>query len=137
MSRLRQLISEVHRRSLWQVLLIYVGTAWFGYEIIDAITERLALPDWLPVIAIILFIIGLPIVLATAVVQEGGPSLGRADPTLIPDADQVARPQAVGARGLFTWRNAIAGGVLALTLWAGVAIGWLMFADRIAGRGCR
>ncbi len=28
MSRLRQLISEVHRRSLWQVLLIYAGASW-------------------------------------------------------------------------------------------------------------
>ena len=28
MSRLKQLIQEVHRRSLWQVLAIYVVVSW-------------------------------------------------------------------------------------------------------------
>ncbi len=35
MSRTRQLISEVHRHSLWQVLAIYVGRAWFSTDAID------------------------------------------------------------------------------------------------------
>jgi hypothetical protein len=48
MNRLKQFITEIHRRSLWQVLLIYVGGAWICYEIIDTITDRLALPEWLP-----------------------------------------------------------------------------------------
>ncbi len=121
MASFKQLIHEIHRRSLWQVLLIYIGAAWFGFEIVDAITERLTLPDWLPVMAIILFIVGLPVVLATAVVQEGGP-------TLIHGADQPAGPPAAGARRLLTWRNAISGGVLALALWGIVAAGWLLVA---------
>jgi TolB-like protein len=128
MASFKQLIHEIHRRSLWQVLLIYIGAAWFGFEIVDAITERLTLPDWLPVMAIILFIVGLPVVLATAVVQEGGPSLSRADPTLIHGADQPAGPPAAGARRLLTWRNAISGGVLALALWGIVAAAWLLVA---------
>jgi hypothetical protein len=37
MSRLKRLIVEVHRRSLWQVLGIYVGGAWVCYEIIETI----------------------------------------------------------------------------------------------------
>jgi hypothetical protein len=45
MSRLKWLISEIHHRSLWQVLLRYVGGAWFAYEIIDTVTSRLGLPD--------------------------------------------------------------------------------------------
>ena len=130
MARLKQLIQEVHRRSLWQVLLIYIGGALVAYQAVQALTEGLGLPQWFPALALVLFIIGLPIVLATAVVQEGGPSLGRADPTLIPDAEGIAPPRGAGTRRLFTWRNAIAGGVLALTLWAGVAVGWLIFAER-------
>jgi hypothetical protein len=35
MNRLRQFITEIHRRSLWQMLLIHVGGAWVCYEIID------------------------------------------------------------------------------------------------------
>ncbi len=40
MSRLRQLISEVHRRSLWQVLLIYIGGALVASYIADNVTTR-------------------------------------------------------------------------------------------------
>lgn len=69
MSRLKRLILEIHHRSLWQVLLIYVGGAWICYEIIDTLTDRLTLPEWLPALAIILFLIGLPVVLATAFVH--------------------------------------------------------------------
>ncbi len=35
MSRLKRLVVEVHRRSLWQVLLIHVGRAWFSTDSID------------------------------------------------------------------------------------------------------
>ena len=34
MSRLRKLISEVHRRSLWQVLTVYLVGAAVGYQLI-------------------------------------------------------------------------------------------------------
>ena len=32
MSRLKQLVLEVHRRSLWQVLAVYVGASWAVLE---------------------------------------------------------------------------------------------------------
>lgn len=73
MDQLRHLIREMHRRSLWQVLTIYLLGAWLGYEAIVALYEGLGLPDWVPALAVVLFIIGLPIVLATAFVQEGLP----------------------------------------------------------------
>jgi adenylate cyclase len=72
MSRLKRLILEIHRRSLWQVLLVYIGGAWVCYEIIDTITDRLVLPEWIPVAAIVLFLVGLPFVVATASVRERG-----------------------------------------------------------------
>jgi eukaryotic-like serine/threonine-protein kinase len=70
---MRRLISEIHRRSLWQVLGVYLLGSWLGYEVILALWEGLGLPSWVPPLAIVLFIIGLPIVLATAIVQEGHP----------------------------------------------------------------
>ena len=48
MSSLKQFIQEIHRRSLWQVLLIYIGAGWACFELIDAVTNRLGLPAWLP-----------------------------------------------------------------------------------------
>jgi eukaryotic-like serine/threonine-protein kinase len=142
--RLRAIIVEVHRRSIWQVLGVYLVGAWFGYQVILALTDGLGLPHWVPPFAVVLFIIGLPIVLATAFVQEGPrpPRLDAPrDPTLLPDverfggtslggADRVedgtagdARtPPQRGVARLFTWRRALSGGVVAF-LFLGLSAG--------------
>lgn len=131
MSRLRRLIREIHRRSLWQVLAIYLVGSWVGYQIVVALVSGLGLPDWFPAFAIVLFIAGLPIVLATAFVQEGAPVVGRYDPTLFgrPEAAPPAR-KARGLRRLFTWRNAIMGGLCAAALWGVIAPAWLLVGGR-------
>ncbi|MEE8550183.1 MAG: hypothetical protein V3T08_02895, partial [Gemmatimonadota bacterium] len=73
MSGLKQLIHEIHRRSLWQVLGIYVAVSWVVFQVVQTLTEGLGLPDWVPPLAFVLLLIGLPIVMATAFVQEGIP----------------------------------------------------------------
>jgi tetratricopeptide (TPR) repeat protein len=135
MSTLRQLISEIHRRSLWQVLAIYVVGGWVGYSVVQGLTEGLDLPSWFPALALVLFIVGLPIVLATAFLQEGFRPSSHRDPTLLPEADAhveavVAEPGAPGFawRELFTWRNAIMGGVFAFALFGVFSAGWLLVA---------
>lgn len=136
MSRLKQFIHEIHRRSLWQVLGIYVVSAWVGYEVIQSLTEGMGLPTWFPSLAVVLFIVGLPIVLATAFVQEGlghhapSDSPGEAETTSggtpVPPAVIAGNTPDAGARRLFTWRNAILGGVAAFGLWGIVATVWLV-----------
>lgn len=74
MSHFRRLVHEAHRRSLWQVLAIYAFGSWAAYQVILDLTEGFGLPEWVPPFAAVLFLIGLPIVLATAFVQEGGPT---------------------------------------------------------------
>jgi hypothetical protein len=71
-------------------------------------------------------------------VQEGIPAIGRSDPGLRVDADlwdsdpSVERTDVRGSFWqIFTWRNAILGGVAAFTLWAMVAAGWLILAEKI------
>ncbi|MGD8322624.1 MAG: hypothetical protein PVJ02_19390, partial [Gemmatimonadota bacterium] len=73
MGPLKQLIQEIHRRSLWQVLGIFLAASWGVIEAVDLLTQQVGLPDWTPTMALVLLLIGLPIVLATAVVQEGMP----------------------------------------------------------------
>ncbi len=148
LSRLNRLIGEVHRRSLWQVLAVYAVAAWIVLQVVQTLTESLGLPLWFPQFAVLLLLIGLPIVLATAFVQQGAPGLGGGDPTLFPsvgpgegqgggDAAARSRPGgaggAGGAGGFFTWRNAISGGVLALALWGAVAAGWLLMGGKPKG----
>ena len=77
---LKRLIAEIHRRSLWQVLGIYVVSGVAVYQVMQSLTEGLGLPSWFPALAIVLLLIGLPIVLATAFVQEGGPGREALEP---------------------------------------------------------
>jgi len=120
MEALRRLIREIHRRSLWQVLSIYVVGSWVVLQVAGELTDATSLPEWFPTLALGLLIVGLPVVLATAFVQERGPGGLREDPA----EGQV--PVESGARGLLTWRNALTGGVLAFALLGVVAAGWLV-----------
>jgi hypothetical protein len=141
MNGVRQLIREIHRRSIWQVLSVYVVGSWGAFQVVETVTEIGGLPDWVPSFAVILLVIGLPIVLATAVVQEGvkGPEEGRnasqgdfgsKTPTDGPAGKaQVEGGGSGGPRGqaanrskgrkrslVFTWRNAVAGGIASFAL---------------------
>jgi tetratricopeptide (TPR) repeat protein len=129
MDRIRQLIREAHRRSLWQVLSVYLVASWVALQVVEIITESAGLPDWAQPFALMLLIIGLPVVLATAVVQEGvsGGRRGSApgatetqessEESTTQTAAEVGGEDPSGVRHrLFTWRNAIAGGVAAFAL---------------------
>ena len=76
MSTWKRLIVEAHRRSLWQVLGVYAVASWVIWQVIGSLYEWIGLPSWVPGAALILLLVGLPIVLATAFVQEGAPGLG-------------------------------------------------------------
>jgi eukaryotic-like serine/threonine-protein kinase len=156
MQRIRSIIHEIHRRSLWQVLGIYLVGSWLGYQVIHSLTDGLGLPDWVPGFAVVLFFIGLPIVLATAFVQEGPPTRsdvsGRApaapsataagDEGSITAAETGAGAATTPSEGRtppassdpwLTWRRSIAAGITAFLL-LGLTAGGYMGA-RNAGIG--
>ena len=133
MERLRQLIREIHRRSLWQVLGIYAVASWAVLSVVDTLGGALNLPDWFPAFALALLIIGLPIVLATAFVQEG---IGGADGGATADpTGSAAEPSPSGAVTLFTWKNAFLGGVGAFAVVGGVATISLLLGGDPVGAG--
>lgn len=118
---LRKLAREVHRRSVWQVVAGYLLFWLLAFEVVEWFTVLVGLPLWTPGMAFVLLGIGLPIVVATAVVQEGLPGLrivDEVDPNelegLTPDQVHVVPEEHPlhGAR-LLTWRNAVLGGVMA------------------------
>ncbi len=122
MSRVKELIHEIHRRSLWQVLAIYVGVSWVVLQVVEVLSETAGLPSWVGPGAIILLLLGLPIVMATAFVQEGvggrtqpvsGASLGTQGMVTVEDSPAIAEGRSDGGvrHRLFTWRNALLGGV--------------------------
>jgi TolB-like protein len=133
LARLKQFIHEIHRRSLWQVLGIYVVGSWVAIQVVQTLTESLGMPLWFPQLAVVLLIVGFPIVMATAFVQEGI----RSSPTVEdpPRADTAGRADATArqtrAHRLFTWRNATVGGVAAFALWGVVAALWILSGGRV------
>lgn len=144
MSRFKSLVHEAHRRSLWQVVGIYVAGAWIALQVVDLLVDNFGLPAWLPPFALVLLVIGLPIVVATAFVQEGigprpvGPSSKsgegpRAEGPAAAGLDAARAPGDGSTRGLFTWRNVVRGGVGAFALWGIVAAGWLLAGPGRAG----
>ena len=143
MTGLKRLVRELHRRSLWQVLLIYGTGSWIVYQVALDLADGLGLPDWVAPTVLTLLLVGLPVVLATAFIQEGPPGGERgaaeSDPGQAHHAgpggfaeESVTVDAGAGARHL-TWRNAVLGGVVAFAL-LGVAVA-LFMGSRLLGIG--
>lgn len=127
---LKRFIREIHRRSLWQVLGIYVVSGWIVYEAVQSLTEGLGLPAWFPPLAFIFLVLGLPIVLATAFAQASGSHEPPSEASgLIVGVGSGASVESSVPSRVFTWRNAVLGGVGAFVLVGGVGLGWLMFGE--------
>ncbi|GEM_PF-676539 len=73
MDRLRAFVIDIHRRSLWQVMAVYLASSWFVLQVSEHVVERFLLPEWVYGSAVLLLLLGLPIVLATALVRETHP----------------------------------------------------------------
>ena len=122
MSRLRQLITVLHQRSVWQVLLVYIGVSWGLLEATGLFIEQFGLPAWAFPAAVLLLVIGLVILLATAWMQVQ-PAAQAPDAPTPWEVDLVSLKESV-ARGRLphlTWARAILGGVVAFSLLFGFA----------------
>jgi tetratricopeptide (TPR) repeat protein len=123
--------NTIRRARLFRVLAVYLGACLVALEVVDIFTQQLGLPDWFFPGALVILVIGLPIVIATALAQSGGG--GTATPALDVDApahpagDSTApRPEAspaplTPARRWLTWRRVTLGSVVAFAV-LGVAV---------------
>jgi len=141
----KKILQETHRRAVWQVLAVYVGVSWAVLQVVDVLTQNMGLPPWVFPFALVLLLLGLPVMLATAIIQGRGSGAdstaaapAEADAHAAP-AEPVSTPFAKepdtqpGTRRHFTWKNAVFGGAAAATLFA-VVLGGYAFARR-AGLG--
>jgi len=97
----------------------------------------MGLPDWVFPFAVVLLLIGLPVMLVTAMIQakpaapapaaaESSPGETVSEPQLQPESD-------LHPRRLFTWRNALLGGAAAFVLLAVVTAGFMFMRNRGIG----
>ncbi len=130
---MRRLIYEAHRRSLWQVLGIYLAAGWVVLQVVHQLVESAGLPDWVSPFAIVLLLIGLPIVLATAFVQERGVAEREADVRAAATTSRAPAPGPSTRHRLFTWRNALLGGVLAFLCLTAVTTAFMFMRNQGIG----
>ena len=130
---MKKFVHEIHRRSLWQVLGIYLVGSWFVLQVVDTMSGALRLPDWASPMALVLLIVGLPIVLATAFVQvEASPESNEEEifEDGAPAEEAASAPAVFAPRQLLTWRNAIGGGFGAFLILFGFAGLYVVIQDR-------
>lgn len=108
-----------HKSTVWKALGLYAAGSWVVLQVVDLLADNIGLPSWVFTSGLILVIIGLPLVGATAYLHGQGPRKSKGGPA----------PRLRGPRGLFTWRNAVRGGMAAFALWGLVAAGWLVLRE--------
>lgn len=109
-----------------QVLAVYVGASWVVLQIAETLQGLLALPDWVGPVAVLLLLIGLVVVLATAWVQSlpqttAAEAAGEVPTDWEVDAAGALESLRRGKLPHLTWGRAIVGGVVALSLLFGIS----------------
>jgi eukaryotic-like serine/threonine-protein kinase len=108
-----------------RVIAAFAGASIATLAVVWVAVQQLGLPDWVFYGAIVLLIIGLPIILATGHFERKR-AQARATGRIIP-------PDVSGVHRIFTWQKAIRGGMLAF---AGLAILAIVYTVmRVSGIG--
>lgn len=121
--------------SLWQRLrsarivqvgAVYLGASWVILQIVDTLQGLLTLPDWVGPVAVVLLLVGLLVVLATAWVQSLPQTTAAEEAGEVPTDWEIAPGDVVeslrrGRLPHLTWGRAIFGGIMALSLLFGFA----------------
>jgi tetratricopeptide (TPR) repeat protein len=133
MSGLNRLSRDGMLRSSWQVLAVYIGASWVVLQVVDVLKDNMGLPDWVFPFSVVLLLIGLPIMLVTAMIQgrPASPVPEATGSTPVPVTSQGG--SALASRHLFTWRNALIGGGAAFVLLTAVTTGFMFMRDRGIG----
>ncbi len=118
----RSLFARIRASLVFRVVIVYAGASGIVLEIVSTFGSEFGLPTWFFPSAVGLLLIGLPILLATAVVQGGVRQTGQHVP--LPDFEIAGQEEAAPAprsaakqplARWLTWRKSILGGVLAFT----------------------
>jgi len=136
----RGLGETIRNARLVRIVLVYLGASFAALEATDLVSDRIGLPDWVFAGAAVLLIIGLPIIVATALAQ----SAPKAETTEPRRASEGAQPATTAgatsssetveaAKRWLTWRRAVLGCVLAFALLGVATTGFMVM--RVMGIG--
>ncbi len=130
---LGSLIGGIHRRSVWQVMASYAVVAFVILQLAETLEGLIGLPLWFGPTIVVVVLLGFPVLLVTTLTQGGWRKMGSVgspfydsaeggDASLSSWESLDSSPVRDALRRVFTWRNAVAGGVvMALLLVIGTA----------------
>jgi len=119
------LLQRIKRARVVQVVLVYLGASWGVLQVADFLQGLLSLPSWILPVAIILLLVGMVVILATAWIQSLPSTSTREEAGEIPTDWQIA-PGDVwaslrsGKLPHLTWGRTVLGGGVALSLLFGI-----------------
>jgi len=127
--------TRVRKARLFGVLAVYLGASWAVLQVVNELGEALSLPPWLSPVAVILLLVGLLIILATAWVQSHPLVEQRQATDEIPrswelDLEGALKSVTSGAMPHLTWARTLVAGAAAFLLLFGVAGMYVVFNDR-------
>lgn len=119
---LGSLMSELHRRSVWQVLGSYAVVAWIILQLAEALEGLIGLPLWFGWATRVVLLLGFPVFLVTTLTQGGLKTAGEGRNQYSDRAEGLngtfsswqpleSSPLRDALGHVFTWRNALLGGV--------------------------
>jgi tetratricopeptide (TPR) repeat protein len=119
-------LERLKRARIVQVLVVYLGASWAVLQVADLLQSGLDLPAWVMPVSVILLLIGLVIILATAWVQALPSTTAREEAGEVPSDWEIAPGDVVaslvaGRIPHLTWGRSILGGAVALSLCFGLA----------------
>jgi hypothetical protein len=126
---------RLKRARIVRVLVVYLGAAWGVLEVADLLQDSLSLPNWVVPVALLLLLIGLVVIVSTALVQAM-PGIGqKQDAGELPGAWEVdpkdlADSLKKGKLPHLTWSRSILGGVFAFWFLFGLAGLYVVIKDR-------
>ncbi|HSG07227.1 MAG TPA: SUMF1/EgtB/PvdO family nonheme iron enzyme, partial [Longimicrobiales bacterium] len=118
---------STHKRSLWQVLGVYAAASWGCLQVVDVLTQNIALPGWVFTLTLAILGLGLPVTAATAYLQ----GVGR---TAKEPADRRGGAEGSSFQRLFTWSNVFRGAVGAMAVWGVAVTAWMVLGRNAASQ---
>jgi TolB-like protein len=116
----RDLFTELKRRKVFRVAVVYAATAFVILQAADIMLPRLAVPDWAMTLVVVFAVLGFPIALVLAWALELTPDgLKRTESAPAAQAGQGPTPALLGKRTMFVAALLVAVGV-------GIGAGWFL-----------
>ncbi len=127
--------SRIRHARVVRLLAVYLAASWAILQVTDLFIDRFGVPEWIAPTALVLLLVGLVVLLATAWVQSHPLTPKRAEAEEVPegwelDVGDLGRSIKSGRLPHLNWARATVGGVFAFSILFGIAGLYVVIKDR-------